>query len=47
MTALDRGYVLSMNAMQAICAVMAAALGILDSLKWRSGQNCFSGYWPR
>ena len=39
MTALDRGYVLSMKAMQAIFAVMAAALGILDSLKWRSGQN--------
>ena len=39
MTTLHRGFGLSIRVMQTIFAVMAAALGILDSLKWRSGQN--------
>jgi hypothetical protein len=39
MRAVYRGYSLSMKAMQTIFAVVAATLGILDSLKWRSGQN--------
>jgi hypothetical protein len=39
MSALYRGYGLSMKVMRTLFAVTGATLGILDSLKWRSGQN--------
>jgi hypothetical protein len=39
MAALHRGYRLSMTAIRIFLAITAATLGILDSLKWRSGQN--------
>ncbi|HEY7404945.1 MAG TPA: hypothetical protein VIB39_15580 [Candidatus Angelobacter sp.] len=39
LTALYHGYGLGMKVLQTAFAVMGTALGIVDSLKWRSGQN--------